>query len=216
MSNKTTMGKRNPKRPALLRNPLLDENTSPAKFAVWTGHLKEGRPDGLSNAALTAVPRLPSYEQLEDRARRVERKIASWDRSKLEAYYVRTLLSAMLLRKSDRMLDVALPALNALAQQQASHKELHKTARMLAMYANMLLKPELARYRGYRKGGVKGSAERKHDAARQHERWHEAWRQYIDQGGSARSAASTLAPRFNVTPRAFREGIKKALARAER
>jgi hypothetical protein len=195
----------------------LDKNPSPAKDAVWTGRLHEegvGAFDAVDVARLRARLRMPAPELLEDRAERIRRKIVSWDRDKLETYYVRTLLSTLLLRSSQRTLGEMLPVLNALTERQVSCEKLRKTARMLALYANMLLKPELLRRRGYQKGGIEGTAERKRDAAELHDRWHAAYCQYVKAGGNPRNAASTLAPRWNVNPRTFRQGIKKAKERA--
>lgn len=217
MTERKSPGKRRAKTPALFRNPLLDENPSSAKFAVWTGRLHEegfGAFDAVDVARLRARLRMPALELLEDRAERIRRKIASWDRDKLETYYARTLLSALLLRNSQRTLGELLPVLSALTERQVSCEELRGTARMLALYANVLLKLELPRRRGYHKGGIDGTAERKRAAAELHDRWHAAYCQYVKAGRNPRNAASTLAPRWNVNPRTFRQGIKEARERA--
>ncbi len=216
MREKNASKSRRAKPPALLRTPLLDEHPSPAKMAVWTGHLPEEADDAVDVSHIRPLAAMPSREQLEDRARRIQRNIASWDREKLEADYTRTLLSALLLRKSQRILGALLPVLTTMAEQRASYQELRETARIVVQYANTLLKPELKRRHGYHKGGIEGTAERKHYAVELHDRWFAAYRKYVEEGREPRNAASTLAPRWNVTPRTFREGIKKAKERAER
>jgi hypothetical protein len=155
-----------------------------------------------------------SREQLEHRAKRIQRKIASWDREKLETYYVRNLLSALLLQRSQRALNQALPVLAAMAEQKTKYKELRKTARVIALYANMLFKPELARHQGYRKGGRKAARTKKTEAQRRHDQWLIAYKRLTASGTAPRYIAGKLAPKYRVSPRAIREGIKEALQRA--
>lgn len=217
MNDRKAPRTRRAKPPALFRNPLLDERPSPAKDAVWAGHLPEEPHDALADLRLrlpTAPP--PSREQLEDRAKRIQHKIASWDREKLEAYYVRTLLSALLLQKSQRVLGEALPVLSAMAEQEAGHKELRQTARLLALYANMLFKPELRRRHGYIKGGTNTAEEKITEAQLRHDVWLAAYNKRIASGADPRYIAGTLATEKHVSSRAMREGIKEAQRRAEK
>lgn len=214
MTERKSPGKRRAKTPALFLNPLFDEKPSPAKLAVWTGRLHEKDFGAMDTARLRALASLPSVELFEDRAERIRRKIASWDRNKLEAYYVRTLLSALLLRNSQRMLGEMLPVLSAMAEQQAGHKELRKTARLLALHANMLLNSELPRRRGYGRGGDNTATQKRMEAQRRHDQWLQNSDKLAASGSDTRYIAGTLAKKHGVTSRAIREGIKEAKGRA--
>lgn len=133
MIERESPGKSRANTPALFLNPLFEEKPSSAKLAVWTGRLHEKDFGVADTARLCALASLSSRQLFEDRTERIRRKIASWDRDKLEAYYVGTLLSALLLRNSQRMMGEMLPLLSALAERQAGHDELHETARSLAL-----------------------------------------------------------------------------------
>jgi hypothetical protein len=213
MTERKSPGKRRAKTPALFLNPLFDEKPSPAKLAVWTGHLHEKDFSTVDTARLRALTSLPSLKLFEDRAERIRRKIASWNRDKLEAYYVRTLLSALLLRNSQRMLGEMLPVLNALAERQEGHEELRKTARMLVLYANMLLKPELTNHHGHKRGGDTTAEQKRTEAQHRHDQWLLDFEKRAAGGSDARYIAGTLAKKHSVTPRAIREGIKEARER---
>lgn len=213
MTERKSPGKRRAKTPALFLYPLFDEKPSPAKLAVWTGRLHEKDFGAVDTARLRALASLPSVELFEDRAERIRRKIASWDRDKLEAYYVRTLLSALLLRNSQRMMGEMLPLLSAMAERQADHEELHETARTLALYANMLFNQELPRRRGYRHGGSSTARQKRTEAQRRHDQWLQDFDKLAASGSDARYIAGTLAKKHGVTSRTIREGIKEARER---
>lgn len=214
MTERKSPVKRRAKTPALFLNPLFDEKPSPAKLAVWTGRLHKKDFGVVDTARLRALASLPSRQLFEDRAERIRRKIASWDRDKLEAYYVRTLLSALLLRNSQRMLGEMLPVLNALAERQASHEKLRKNARMLTLYANVLFNLELPRRRGYRHGGGSTAEQKRAEAQHRHDQWLQNFDRLAASGSETRTIAGTLAKKHGVTPRAIREGIKEARERA--
>lgn len=216
MTEKKASKRRGAKVPALFLEPLPGDRSSPVKAAIWNGVLPREKHEEVDVSHIGPLASPPSLKQLEDRAGRIQHKIASWDREKLEIYYTRNLLSALLLRKSQRVLGAMLPILTAMAGHRASYQDLRKKARLAVLYANMLLQPELARRRGYSKGGVKGAAERRNDAAEQHDRWYVEQCKFVERGGNPRDAASVLAERFQVTAHTIRKGIKKAKqARAE-
>lgn len=217
MSDRKASRTRRAKLSALFRNPLLDEHPSPAKDAVWTGHLPEEPRDALTDLRLwLPTAPTPSREQLEDRAKRIQHKIASWDREKLETYYVRTLLSALLLQKSQRLLGEALPVLSAMAKQQASHKELRETARLLVLYANTLFDKERKRRPGYSDGGTKTAKGKIAKAQLRHDEWLAIYNRLLASGTEPRYIAGTIATEKHVSSRAMREGIKEAQRRAEK
>jgi C4-dicarboxylate-specific signal transduction histidine kinase len=217
MTERKSPGKRHHKTPALFRNPLFDEKPSSAKRAVWTGRVhKEGFEafDAVDVARLRALVSVPPVELLEDRAERIQRKTASWDRDKLEACYARTLLSALLLRNSQRMLAAMLPALNALAEQEVAYEELCKTARLLALYANMLLKRELPAHYRNKRGGDITARQKRTKAQRRHDQWLQDFDKLAASGRGTRNIAATLANRHGVESRTIRRGLKEAMDRA--
>lgn len=193
MTERKSPGKRRAKTPALFLVPLFDEKPSPAKLAVWTGRLHEKDFGAVDTARLHPLALLSSLELFEDRAERIRRKIASRDRDKLEAYYVRTLLSALLLRNSQRMLGEVLSVLTAKAEQQASHKERRKIVRILALHANMLFNQELPRRRGYRHGGGSTARQKRAEAQRRHDQWSQDFDKLAASGSDARHIAGTFA-----------------------